>query len=124
MLVKEKIASLRRMLGLSSAELAEKIGVTQSTISRYEKGYVRIIPHDKLVALSVVFHCTLEELLGNDPLYSMNDTDECKELLITNAEEIKLINWFRRLSSDEQAFLSEVCQTPNSDAKKVMLLTV
>lgn len=71
LLVKEKIASLRRMLGLSSAELAEKIGVTQSTISRYEKGYVRIIPHDKLVALSVVFHCTLEELLGNDPLYSM-----------------------------------------------------
>ena len=56
MLVKEKIASLRRMLGLSSSELAEKIGVTQSTISRYEKGYVRIMWYDRA-------SCNVEALL-------------------------------------------------------------
>lgn len=42
------IRSVRKGLGLSQADLAAKLGVTQGTISRFEKGLLRIDERTRL----------------------------------------------------------------------------
>ena len=53
----------RESLKISQIELAEKVGVTQNTISQWETGTRR--PNiEMLVKLTEVFGCTADELLG------------------------------------------------------------
>ena len=49
-----RIAELRKKLGLTQTRLGEEIGVSQQTISKYENGDENI-PGDMLLALSKFF---------------------------------------------------------------------
>ena len=63
-MLSENIYKLRRESGLSQEQLAEKIGVSRQTISKWEGGLSK--PElDKLKALSEFFQITLDELTGN-----------------------------------------------------------
>ena len=58
-----RLAKLRKAAGLSQAELAERLGVTQPLISRYEKGERRMF--DDLLALTATaLGVTPNELFG------------------------------------------------------------
>ena len=60
-----KIFKLRKELGFSQEELAEKLGVTRQTISKWELG--ETTPDIKQAkSLSKVFNISLDELTGND----------------------------------------------------------
>lgn len=60
-----RLRERRESLKISQIELAEKVGVTQNTISQWETGSRR--PNiDMLVKLTEVFGCTADELLGID----------------------------------------------------------
>lgn len=61
-----KLAEMREKAGLTQAQLAEKIGVTQQTIWYYEKGR-REMKSGVLIALSKALGCTVSDLLGLDP---------------------------------------------------------
>jgi len=61
---------------MSQFELAEKLGVSQQTISKYEKG-LREPDNATLVKLSEIFNCSIDYLLGRtDVRNSNNNTDE------------------------------------------------
>lgn len=59
-----KIANFRRVKGWNQTELAERLGVTQGTVSRWEKG-AQPEP-DMLVAIARELGITVEELVGAD----------------------------------------------------------
>jgi len=61
-----RIARYRKERGLSQAELAERMGVSQNLISAYEVGKVRI-GADTIVALARTFKVSADELLGLKP---------------------------------------------------------
>jgi len=48
---------------MSQLELAEKLGVSQQTVSKYEKG-TREPDNATLVRLSEIFNCSIDYLLG------------------------------------------------------------
>lgn len=56
------IKTIREALGLSQAKLAEKVGVTQTAIARYENG-------DRLPGIQIAFkiantlNCTIDDLM-------------------------------------------------------------
>lgn len=61
----ENLRELRKQQGLSQEELAEKLGVSRQSISKYENGSV--YPElDKLMVLCELFHCTMDDLLKGD----------------------------------------------------------
>ena len=60
-----KIKEYREKLGLSSKELAEKMGVDSTTVSAWESG--RILPRAKLPLLADLFGCSIDALYGREP---------------------------------------------------------
>ena len=62
---KDNLVSLRKMHGMSQEELAERIGVTRQTLSKYETG--ESLPDiEKSRAIAEVFEISLDELVTAD----------------------------------------------------------
>lgn len=58
-----RIAQLRKDRGLTQAELAERLGVSQPVVSDYENDVIRL-PADVVVQLAAVFAVSADEILG------------------------------------------------------------
>lgn len=63
-----KLKEIRIKKGLTQQDLAEIMGVSDSTISKYEKGK-RKLNHDQIVKLSIALEVTPNELLGFKEAY-------------------------------------------------------
>lgn len=62
---KDNLISLRKVNNLSQEELADRIGVTRQTLSKYETG--ESLPDiDKCMALANVFGVSLDDLVNYD----------------------------------------------------------
>ena len=73
-----QIHELRKKQNLSQEQLAEKVGVARQTISKWELG--ETTPDIKQAQmLSQIFNVSLDGLLGNDTMESINITHNCKE---------------------------------------------
>ncbi|MBV4450716.1 helix-turn-helix domain-containing protein [Clostridium tyrobutyricum] len=77
----KRLALLRKEYGMSQAELAEKLGVTQQTISKYENG-TREPDSKTLKILASMFNTSIDYLLGNSDNKNTPNSD------ITPAEKI------------------------------------
>ena len=87
-----RIAELRRKMGISQERLAEELNVTQASISAYENS--PNIPTDILIALSIYFGVTIDYLLRVNNTYS--DTED------------KLLRLYRKLTSRQQCLIGEL----------------
>ncbi len=76
------LAELRKEHHLTQAELGEKLGVTNKTISRWETGNY-MPPVEMLEELSNMYDMTINELLSGRKL----TTEEYKEMAETNIKE-------------------------------------
>jgi len=61
--VSDNIKYLRVAKKMTQSELADRVGVTKSTISTYEVG-TRLPSYDILIKLAQVFHVTTDNILG------------------------------------------------------------
>lgn len=62
-----RLAQLRKRRGLSQVEVAKRLGIHQSLISQYERGYLRL--HGALVVrLAAVLDTTPDQILGTGEL--------------------------------------------------------
>lgn len=61
----ENLQKLRKEQGISQEQLAEKLGVTRQSVSKWESGssYPEM---DKIVTLCKIFHCDLDVLINKD----------------------------------------------------------
>ena len=70
---KENLISLRKMRGMSQEDLADRIGVTRQTLSKYETG--ESLPDlEKSKAIADVFGITIDELVNGDDRVLMPGT--------------------------------------------------
>ena len=76
------LAELRKENNLTQAELGDKLGVTNKTISRWETGNY-MPPVEMLEELSNMYNMTINELLSGKKL----STEEYKEMAETNIKE-------------------------------------
>lgn len=85
----EDIRVLRKVLGLTTQELAESVGTTKQTISNIERGKTNSIP--TLIALSVVLN-DLCEKQRVDPVLVLGSCRSLKRFIKKHEEVKKLIN--------------------------------
>lgn len=74
----EKIAQLRKELSMTQPMLAEKLAVSQSTITSWENDR-RSVSNEDLIKLSKLFNVSVDYLLGNSDkkhYYDLTEKDE------------------------------------------------
>lgn len=92
----ERIRARRKELGISADVLAEKVGVSRSTIFRWENGFIEKVPVNKLVPVARVLQTTVGYLMG---------WDENKQVPASGAvgrHEKEAIKYFESLSEDRK----------------------
>lgn len=70
----ERIRTLREQCGLSKAELARRVGVSDVTISYWENGTIQRVGHSRLEPLSRALRCSIQHLLGHEKADVESDT--------------------------------------------------
>ena len=86
------IADLRKEKGLTQAQLGERIGVTNKTISRWETG-VYLPPADALLALGELFNVSVNEILSGKRLteadYKQAAEENLTQVIIASSFSLK-----------------------------------
>lgn len=59
-----RIHSLRKEKGLTLLDVANRLGVTESTVQRYESGNIRNLKYETIVELADLFECSPAYLMG------------------------------------------------------------
>lgn len=72
----ERIKKRRQEINMTGDELAEAIGVSRSTIFRYEKGDIEKIPYLKLMEIAKALRTTWGDLMGLDDNAALPVTGE------------------------------------------------
>ena len=62
----ERIHEKRKESGITLAQIAEKLGVTEATAQRYERGNIKSIPYEHMCAYGEILHCSPCYLMGWD----------------------------------------------------------
>lgn len=75
-----RIAELRKKLGLTQTRLGEEIGVSQQTISKYENGDENI-SGDMLLALSKFFRVPIDYILRKEEEQQQQEQNDRKEIM-------------------------------------------
>lgn len=96
--VHERIKKRRLELDLSMHDVAAALGVSPSTVSRYESTDIQSMGIDKIEALSKVLHCSPSYLMGWEDKISVHTPSR---------EETALIQIFNILNSIGQKKLLE-----------------
>ena len=97
--VGNKIKKRRNELNLTQKDLADYVGVTEATVSRWESGDINNMRIDKITKLS--------EALQVSPLFIMDTKySELNDLAI-NDEEAVLVLTYRKLDDKVKEFLKE-----------------
>ena len=88
----ERIKQRRKQLNMSADELAEKLGVSRSTIFRYEKGDIDKVPAEYMKILAKALCTTPAYLMGWENNLD-SDTDFIPKLLtdMVAVEHVKLL---------------------------------
>lgn len=116
-----RLEELRKNLGLSQNELAEKLNMTQQRISAYEKGK-REPDIDTIKQLADFFAVSTDYLLGKSNIRNSNtnteikvDEDTFKEQFgITQEEYMKLSD---KAKNDIKSFIEFMNHQKNKDTK-------
>ena len=62
----QRIKELRLQANMTLLDVANKLGVSEGTVQRYESGNIRNLKYDTIVNLSNIFGCTPSYLMGWD----------------------------------------------------------
>ena len=107
------LKALRSKKGISQQRLAEAIGVSQQSINKYENHNVE--PDiQTLMAMARYFHTSVDYLIGFTQIDHVIEQVHPFEL---NAEEARLLNLWRRLSTDEKQSIFHITHNYLKDTK-------
>jgi len=108
MLVKDKISTQRKSLGISVVQLGKITGINQGSISRYENGYVKVIPKDALLRISDALQIPFEDLIAEDPKYTfMSEKPRQHDPSELSLEDMQLLSWFHGLPTEIQDIVKQ-----------------
>lgn len=108
----DRIKSRRIELKLSYQDLANATGLSKSTLQRYETGYIKNIPVDKLELLAAALETTPAALMGWD--YLKQEADVINQDLSTIDKRIAYYHNFRTILKILGYQVSENWSTDNS----------
>ncbi|MCD8381505.1 MAG: helix-turn-helix domain-containing protein [Clostridiales bacterium] len=90
--VKDRIKARRTELGLTLEQVGNYVGVSKSTVKKWESGYISNMRRDKIASLAQVLQISPVELMGwkldDDMHLTITDTDPQLDELNRNARQL------------------------------------
>lgn len=83
----QRIRQLRKEMGWTQAELAEKLGLKDSVIAKYEKGRIENMKRDTIAKMADLFGCS--------PVYLMCMEDKHNDSTVLSQEERRIVKSYR-----------------------------
>lgn len=105
----ERIRARRKELEITADTLAESIGVSRSTIFRWENGFIEKLPIDKLVPIARVLQTTVGYLMGWDenkqePAFGAKDGYEREAIhyfgSLPESRKLEALNYLKYLATN------------------------
>ena len=90
MSVGERLKRRRKELGMSAEAVAEKLGVSPSTVYRYESGEINKMGIDKLKPIAISIHALLTESDRVSPSFSFLDKESISIHIPRKREKTRL----------------------------------
>ena len=92
----ERIKRRRKDLGLRAEDVAERIGVSRSTMFRYENGEIEKLPINHLVPIAKALHTSVDYLMGW--------TEDEKEPIPMDEDRLdqEFVRLFEQLGNDQK----------------------
>ena len=88
--IKEKLKSRRKELNLTMLDVANKVGVSEATISRWESGDIANMRRDKIVLLANALQVSPSFIMGWEPEEDSIASDLQAAFTIQNLEKIRM----------------------------------
>ncbi len=104
----ERIKARRKELGITADKLADIIGVSRSTVFRYENGFIEKMPLNNLVPIARALSTTVGYLMGweNDPASADGDGIDVEVMSLfdglSEQRKAEALNYLRFLSATEE----------------------
>lgn len=108
----EIIKKRRKELNLSLKDIAKKLNISESSISRYENEEIKNIGIDKLIPLSEILQVDIKELL--------NDINFSRKKKKATLKEIEISNKLKTLRSENNLSLKKVADFLNITSSTVL----
>ena len=114
--VKEIIKETRQQLGLTMKEVAEAVGVSEATVSRWESGDIENMRRDKIAKLAEALKISPAVLMGWEdngtqsdvPYYLDEETAEIAQEVYDRPELKILFDASRKASKEDIQFVVEM----------------
>lgn len=108
----KRIKELRLEHKMTMESLAEKIGVSKSTIAKWENGYVENMRQDNIMKLSMIFNVSAVYIMGYDA-----PKDEPKEVPVEELtdKERHFIDLYSQLKDSEKDVVDKLLQSLVND---------
>lgn len=123
--VKDIIRNRRAELGLTMKQLADKIGVSEGTISRWESGEIANMKRDKIVLLAEALMISPAVIMGwadetpaqpqPAPYYLNDETREIAQAIFDNPQYKALFDASRKLSPADLQFVMDMIDRMRTD---------
>ncbi len=108
MTVNQRIRVLRKEKNMTISTLAEKVGIYQSLLTRYETGAISYVPVELINKLADALGCKASDLVEGDERYSQKKRKHPVNQQITS-EELELLSNYRKLPSEMKSLIKEMC---------------
>ena len=103
------ITNYRKKAGMTSRDLAARIGVTPATMSRYESGTLSVST-EKLEKIADCLCCTVQDLVRDDPEYAYLQEEPDGTLSFRTLEDEILLKGYHGLSPELQDIVRRICR--------------
>jgi transcriptional regulator with XRE-family HTH domain len=102
----------RKELGLTLAQIAEQIGVTEATVQRWESGNIKSLRHERITKLAEILGVSPAVLMGWEEVISENSKNKDfslrNKITETYGETVcEMIDKFLRLDNIDRAKIIE-----------------
>jgi len=95
----QRIKQLRLNHNYTMEVLAEKIGVSKSSIAKWENGYIDNMRQDNIMKLSELFNVSPTYIMGYEEEPEESDLDEQTE---------RFINYYTQLNQDQRTIVDNL----------------
>lgn len=110
--VQEIIADRRKQLKMTQQDLADKVGVNRSTLSRYESGTYKKISYDILARIAEALDMTEDYLWGRVD----NPHEKIFPSTAERDQEERLLTYYRRLTGDQKNAVENMVKLMGGDS--------